>query len=139
MKRVISILLLLSLAASFSACTPHRTDEVSCEDIIAAYEKAGYTLGHHLHEDPVYLEDGICCSLLFEDPQTPDKNYIYIDRHNSTQDAKSAANDQKHNLVLWFMSALYGETRWLRHGCLGEIHYSTYEREMIKPLREMAK
>ena len=54
MKRVISILLLLSIAFSFSACTPHRSEEITCEDIIAAYENAGYTMEHHLHEDPVY-------------------------------------------------------------------------------------
>lgn len=140
MKKLISILLLLSLAFSFSSCTrwESKTD-VSCEDIIVAYKKAGYTLGHHLHEDPVYVEDGICCSLLFEDPENPDKNYIYIERHYTMDGAWRANKDSSHNLILWFVFALNGEARWLHSGRFGEIHYVTFEAKMIKPLREIMK
>jgi len=136
MKRVISVLLLLALAVSFFACTPHRSEEFSCEDIIAAYEAAGYTLGHHLHEDPVYLEDGICCSLMFQDPQDPDKNYIYIDRYRTGRDAQKATTENKYNPILWFVSVLYGERRWLRSDCFGTLHYMTFDKKMITPLRE---
>ena len=137
MKRVISVLLLLSLTFSFFACTPHRSDEVSCEDIIAAYEAAGYTLGHHLHEDPVYLEDGICCSLMFQDPQDPDKNYIYIDRYRTGRDARDATIKSKYHPILWFVSVLHGEGRWRRSERFGTLHYTTFEKKMLKPLQSI--
>ena len=137
MKRVISVLLLLSLTLSFFACTPHRSDEVSCEDIIAAYEAAGYTLGHHLHEDPVYLEEGICCSLMFQDPQDPDKNYIYIDRYRTGRDARDATIKSKYHPILWFFSVLHGEGRWRRSERFGTLHYTTFEKKMLKPLQSI--
>ena len=139
MKRVISILLLFSLTFSFFACTPHRSEEITCEDIIAAYENAGYTMEHHLHEDPVYLEEGICCSLMFQDPEDPDKNYIYIERHNTTNGAYQAAEESEYNLVLWFISLVHGEGRWLRSEQFGTLHSTTFERKMLKPLQSIVE
>lgn len=140
MKKLISVLLLFSLAFSFSSCTrwESKTD-VSCEDIIAAYENAGYTLGHHLHEDPVYIEEGICCSLMFKDPKKPDKDYIYIERHYTTDGAWQANKDNSYNPILWFVFALNGEARWLHSGRFGEIHYTTFERRLTKPLRDILR
>ena len=137
MKRVISVLLLLSLTFSFFACTPHRRDEVSCENIMAAYEEAGYLLGHHLHEDPVYLEEGICCSLMFEDPDDPEKNYIYIERHTTTNGAYLATEEDEYNPILWFVSVLHGEGRWLRSKQFGKLHCTTFEKKMLKPLQSI--
>ena len=140
MKRVISIFLLLSFAFSFAACTaPESAKDVSCEDIIAAYAAAGYTLGHHLHEDPVYLEDGICCSLLFKDPQDPDKNYIYIERYTTTNGAYLATGEGEYNPILWFVSALHGEGRWLRSEQFGTLHCTTFEKKMLMPLQSIVE
>lgn len=140
MKKMISVLLLLSLVISFSACTAPRSAEgISCEDVIAAYEDAGYVLGHHLHEDPVYLEDGICCSLMFEDPEDPDKNYIYIDRYPTGRDARKATAENKYNPILWFVSVLYGEGRWLRSEQFGNLHCTTFEKKMIEPLQHIVE
>ena len=140
MKRVISIFLLLSFAFSLAACTaPESAKDVSCEDIIAAYEEAGYTLGHHLHEDPVYLEGGICCSLMFKDPENPDKNYIYIERYRTERDAQKATTENKYNPILWFVSALHGERRWLRSEQFGKLHCTTFEKKMLKPLQSIVE
>ncbi len=139
MKRVISVLLLLSVTLSFFACTPYRSEEVSCEDIMAAYEAAGYTLGHHLHEDPVYTQEGIFCSLLFEDPENPDKNYIHIHRHYTTSGARKATIENKYNPILWFVSALYGEGRWLKSEQFGKLHCTTFDKKMIAPLQSIVE
>lgn len=136
MRRIISVLLLLSLTLSLLACSaPKDVRDVCCEDIIAAYEDAGYVLGHHLHEDPVYLADGICCSLMFKDPEDPDKNYIYIDRHTTANGASLATEEGEYNLVLWFFSLLHGEGRWLLSEQFGALHCSTFDRKMLKPLQ----
>jgi hypothetical protein len=49
MKRIVSILLFLAVLASFVSCTPKEEKEISCEDIIAAYENAGYFVDYHSH------------------------------------------------------------------------------------------
>ena len=141
MKRVISVLLLLSiglsLLLSLSSCTaPKTADDCSCEEIIVAYEAAGYTLGHHFHEDPIYLEDGIVCSLMFEDPES-NKNYIYINRYNSNEEAYNATREERYNVVIWLVAALYGETRWAKSEQLGKLHCKSYEKEMFEPLYEI--
>ena len=52
MKKIISIILLLSLCFSFTACgNSAETKEISCEEIIVAYEDAGYNNVYHLHSD----------------------------------------------------------------------------------------
>lgn len=140
MKRIIAFLLLFSLAFSFSACTRGESaTDVTCEEIIAAYESAGYTLGYHLHEDPVYLQDGICCCLMFQDPAAPNKNDIYINRYNNAEDAQSAAQEKKCNIVLWLFCCIYGETRWLKSEQFGTLHCMTYEKKMLVPLRELVR
>lgn len=140
MKHVISILLLLFLLLSFVACNRwQEVTDVSCEDIIAAYEKAGFSLRHHLHEDPVYLEEGICCSLAFEDPKKPDNNYIYIDRYSSWEEALVANKGNQYHPVLWFVFGVSGEWRWLRAGRFGELCYMTHDNKLIKPLRDIVK
>ena len=142
MKRVISVLLLLamglSLLLSLSSCTaPKTADSISCEEIIAAYEAAGYTLGHHLHEDPVYLEDGIVCGLMFEDPKNPNKNYIYLNRYNTNNEAYNATREERYNVVIWLFAALHGEARWLKSEQLGTLHCTTFDRKMLKPLQSI--
>ena len=142
MKRIISTLLLLSiglsLLLSLSSCdTQKNVNDVSCEEIIAAYEAAGYTLGYHLHEDPVYLQEGICCCLMFQDPKThSNQNDIYINRYNTVEDAAAAADKQRYNIVLWLFCLIYGEPRWLQSEQFGKLHCTTYEKDMILPLRE---
>ena len=69
MKKIISILLLLSLALSLTACTSFEAKEISCEEIIAAYEEAGYSVLYHGHEnDENYHDLGMYCCFEIRDP-----------------------------------------------------------------------
>ena len=141
MKKTISVLLLLSILLLSCASCSHMesTNDVSCEDIIKAYEDAGYTLGHHLHEDPAYKADAISCALMFEDPQNPTENNIYIDRYYTVADAVHAHAENRYNPVIWLFFSLFGENRWLHSGQYGEIQYNTFDSKMAKPLKEILK
>ena len=44
MKKILSLILLLSFAFSLTACGSQTPKEVSCEEIIAAYKEAGYSV-----------------------------------------------------------------------------------------------
>ena len=139
MKNVISILLLLSLCFSFVGCKGSEPKEISCEEIIAAYKDAGYTVLYHGHEsDTAYNDIGIYCSFEIRDPDNAD-NYMYIDRYFTEEDAKAASKEQQFNPILWLYFGIFGEWRWLHTGCYGDLTYSTFDRGMIKPLRDIMK
>ena len=138
MKKIISTLLLLSLCFSFTACgNSTEPKEISCEDIIKAYEDAGYTVLYHGHEnDTVYNDLGQYCAFEIRDPDNED-NYMYVHRYFNEEDAKAANEEAKFHPVLWLFFGIFGEWRWLHTGCYGDLTYETFDRKMIKPLKEL--
>ena len=139
MKNVISILLLLSLCFSFVGCKGSEPKEISCEEIIAAYKEAGYTVLYHGHEnDESYHDLGMYCCFEIRDPNDED-NYMYVDRYFNEEDAKAADKENRFNPVLWLFCGVFGEWRWLHTGRYGDLTYSTFDRKMIKPLNELLK
>jgi len=138
MKKIISIILLLSLCFSFTACVKSKPKEISCEEIIAAYEDAGYNVFHN-HDDPVYYDLNQYCDLKVTDPDDPENNYLYITRYFTEEDAKAASKEERFNIILWLFFGVFGEWRWLHTGCYGDLTYSTFDPKMIKPLKELMK
>ena len=138
MKKIISILLLLSLCFLFTACgNSTEPKEISCEDIIKAYEDAGYTVLYHGHEnDEVYNDLGQYCAFEIRDPDNED-NYMYVHRYFNEEDAKAANEEAEFHPVLWLFFGIFGEWRWLHTGCYGDLTYETFDRKMIKPLKEL--
>lgn len=139
MKRIISIILLFSLAMSFMACDNPEPKEITCEDIIAAYKEAGYSVLYHGHDnDTVYNDLGIYCSFEIRDQNNED-NYMYVNRYYTVEEAKAASDERQFNLVLWIFFGIFGEWRWLHVGCYGDIEYETFEYKMLKPLKGLMK
>ena len=137
MKKIISIILLLSFALSLAACGKSEPKEITCEEIIAAYEEAGYSVLYHGHEDDeVYNEDGIYCSFEIRDPDNDD-NYMYVNRYFTAEEAKAASDERQFNPILWIFFGIFGEWRWLHVGCYGNVEYETFDSKMIKPLKEL--
>ena len=139
MKKIISIMLLISFALSFSACDKSESKEISCEEIIAAYEDAGYSVLYHGHEnDENYHELGMYCCFEIRDPDNED-NYMYVNRYFTEEDAKTAADERQFNPILWLFFGIFGEWRWLHVGCYGDIEYETFNKKMIKPLENLMR
>ena len=140
MKKIISVMLLLSFALSLTSCDKREDTEatkVSCEEIIAAYEDAGYSVLYHGHEDDtVYNDIGQYCAFEICDPDDED-NYMYVHRYFSEEDARAASEEEKFHPVLWLFFGIFGEWRWLHTGCYGDLTYSTFDRKMIKPLKAL--
>ena len=140
MKKIISIILLLLLTMSLTACGKWEdatATKVSCEEIIAVYEDAGYTILYHGHEnDTVYNDLGQYCAFEIRDPDDED-NYMYVHRYFNRDDAEAAHKDERYHPVLWLFFGIFGEWRWLHTGCYGDLTYSTFDREMTKPLKEL--
>ena len=139
MKKILSILLLFSLCFSFTACVKSEPKEISCEEIIAAYEDAGYSVLYHGHEnDESYHDLGMYCCFEIRDPDNED-NYMYVSRYFSAEDAKAACEERQFNVILWLFFGIFGEWRWLHVGCYGDIEYETFDYRMMKPIEKLTK
>ena len=137
MKKLISILLLLSLPFSLSACVNSEHKEIYCDEIIAAYKDAGYTVLYHGHEDDENYHDlGMYCCFEVRDPNNED-NYMYVHRYFKAEDAKAACDERQFNPVLWLFFGLFGEWRWLHVRCYGDIEYETFDYKMMRPLEKL--
>lgn len=136
LKKLLSVLLLFSFVLCLASCEEKEAKSLTCEEIIAAYEDAGYVVEHHMHHETA-TEEGVVCSILIEDPKNPEKNYIYIDRYAEVEQAKAAAEEGKYNLATWFIFAMGGEGRWLTSESYGVLHYHTFQKRLTKPLKNL--
>ena len=94
---------------------------------------------YHDHEnDTVYNDLGQYCAFEIRDPNDDD-NYMYVHRYFNDEDAKAASEEEKSNPILWLFFGIYGEWRWLHTGYYGDLTYSTFDRKMLKPLKELMK
>ena len=77
MKRLIAFLLLLVLALPLTACDSADGIEFTCDEIIAAYESAGYTVDHSHNS---LIEGGECTLYIYESKEGSENNeYICIE------------------------------------------------------------
>ena len=137
MKRIISILLLLCICFSFMACGKSEVKEISCEDIIKAYEDAGYYVVHGAHQDEA--ESTQLCYIRANLSEDDGSDYIYFITCFTEEQAEDAREIDKYNVLKWFFFAMSGENRWLKTGTYGKIEYSYYNSELIRPFNELIK
>ena len=136
MKKIISILLLLSLCFSFTACgNSTEPKEISCEEIIAAYESAGYYVVHGEHRNEE--DSSQLCYIKASISEDSNSDYIYFVICFTEEQAKAAAETDKYNLLIWLYGTANGEGRWLKTGTYGNIEYSYYNARLIKPFKEL--
>ena len=137
MKKIVLISLLLSLCFSVVACSKSETKEISCEDIIKAYEDAGYYVTHGEHKDEA--ESSQLCYIKASLTEDSDSDYIYFITCFTEEQAEEAAKTDKYNLAVWLYATVSGESRWLKTGTYGKIEYSYYNSKFIKPFDELVK
>ena len=138
MKKIISIILLLSFVLSLTACgNSTEPKEITCDDIIKAYEDAGYYVTHGEHKDE--SESSQLCYIKANLTEDSDSDYIYFITCFTEKQAEEAAETDKYNLAVWLYAAVSGESRWLKTGTYGKIEYSYYNSKLIKPFNELIK
>ena len=134
---MLTILLLFLLSFSFTACGKSEPKEISCEDIIAAYESAGYYVVHGEHKNEA--DNAHLCYIKANLTEGSDSDYIYFITCFTEEEAQEARETDKYNLLIWLYATISGEGRWLKTGTYGKIEYSYYNSELIKPFNELIK
>ncbi len=138
MKKIIAIILLLSFAVPLTACgNSTEVKDITCEDIIKAYEDAGCYVTHGAHKDET--ESSQLCYIKANLTEDPDSDYIYFITCFTEEQAEEVAETDKYNLAVWLYATISGESRWLKTGTYGKIEYSYYSPKLIKPFNELIK
>ena len=138
MRKNIFPLFAVLLCFSFTACgNSTEPKEISCEEIIAAYEDAGYYVTHGEHK--TQAEGSQLCYIKASLTEDSDSDYIYFITCFTEEQAEEAAETDKYNLAVWLYAAVSGESRWLKTGTYGKIEYSYYNPKLIKPFNELVK
>ena len=137
MKKIILIILLFSFVVSLTACGKSELKEISCEEIIAAYEEAGYYVVHGEHKNEE--DNSQLCYIKASISDNSDSDYIYFITCFTEEQANEAEEIDKYNLLVWLYGAISGESRWLKTGTYGKIEYSYYNPKLIQPFIELIK
>ena len=137
MKKLIAFLLLITLALPLTSCNADGK-YFTCDEIIEAYESAGYTV-RHTHES--YAEGGICSLTIYKsgDDYYESHDFIEIEIFENEEYAKAYNDERQFNWAVWTIFAMCGEPRWLHTERYGNVHVEYYPNEFIKPLKDLIK
>lgn len=137
MKKAVSALLIFAFMLSLFACSRSEIKDISCDDIIKAYEDAGYYVSHGDHKDE--SESSELCYIKANISEEDDSDYIYFITCFTEEQAKEIAKRDKYNWAIRLYATVVGERRWLKSGTYGKIEYSYYNSELIKPFQDLIK
>ena len=137
MKRFVALLLLIVTVISLASCNSGKR-EITCEDIINAYEAKGYYVVHtdHHKDDSYYC---LCTISVREREMDYDSDHIYFVVYRTAKEAKADAKVTKYNLAKWFFALAFGESRWLKSKHYENIAYSYYNAKLAKPFKKLTK
>ncbi len=137
MRKAVSALLIFAFMLSLFACSRSEIKDISCDDIIKAYEDAGYYVSHGEHKDE--SESSELCYIKANISEDADSDYIYFITCFTEEQAKEIAKRDKYNWAIWLYATVVGESRRLKSGTYGKIEYSYYNSELIKPFQDLIK
>ncbi len=110
-KRTSCILLCVCMVFLLPACAAKEQREISCEEVAAAYEQAGYSVFHNHSPE---IDDWVCYLAI----ENEDGNDIYFHFHETDEEAEAHADGRQYNGLIWLFSVIYGDPTW--------VHTTTY-------------
>ena len=132
MKKVFALLLTALLLLS-GCSSKHRTD-VTPEEIIAAYEAAGYNVSANTYDEK--LEHG---QIGYIQADHPDGDYIYFAIFETEEDAKANKEEFYHPGMMALFSMIFGDPSWQRWEVYGNIVVQYDEPDFMEPFEELLK
>ena len=130
------ILVLVLLLISLVSCTDSGDlKDISCEDIVSAYESAGYVVVHGEHKDESN-SDHLCYIKAHKDDEN---NYIYFTTYFTAEQAEEAAERDEYSIVKWLLALPFGGSGWLNVRTYGTVEYTYFDSELVAPFAELIK
>ena len=134
MKKLVAMILLAAIVLSlFAGCKGKEEREISCEEVIAAYEEAGYDVHHRDYPEKEY---GYLCEVTIEEE---DGDSIRFHFYETNEEAQAEAEERRWNGLLWMFSAIYGDPTWLETECYRNIEIEYDDDDLYEPFKELIK
>lgn len=134
MKRILSLILLTALVLSlFAGCSGGIGRRVTCAEVIAAYEEAGYEVSHRDYPEREY---GYLCEVTIEEE---DGDSIRFHFYETDEEAEAYAEERQWNALLWGFSVIYGDPTWLETKTHYNIEIEYDDDALIEPFRKLVK
>lgn len=135
MKKFILLIIAIFLVITLSSCDNDNIvseKEITCEDIIKVYEKAGYEIFHKETTDQDYDWN---CYIKCTAPDSDDYIFFYI--FDTNEEASNYADGRDWNILLYFFSELFGDSSWLKTKSYNNIAIEYDQKELYKPFESL--
>ena len=130
MKKYLALLLAGILL--LSGCSPqHRTD-VTREEIVAAYEVAGYSVWTDTYEEK--QEHG---EIAYVQANHPDGDYIYFTVFETEEAAEAYKEEFYHPGMMGLFSVIFGDPSWPRWEVYGCVVAEYDHPDLFEPFEEL--
>lgn len=133
MKKLVAMILMATMVLSMFAGCQKGERPVSCDEVIAAYEAAGYDVYHRDYPEREY---GYVCMVRIEEE---DRDSIEFHFYETEEEAEAEAEERQWNGVLWLFSAIYGDPTWLETECYRNIEIEYDDDDLYEPFKELTK
>ena len=131
MKQIVCFFLFTALLlVVFTGCAD-KSRPVTCDEVIAAYEQAGYEVWHRDYPDREY---GYLCEVAIEEE---DGDSIRFHFYETSEEAEAEAEQRQWNGLLWMFSVIYGEPTWLETESYRNIEIEYDDDALYKPFKKL--
>lgn len=127
MKR--TVILLLILMFLLAGCASVQTD-LSREQIVAAYEDAGYEVWSREYDEK--LDHG---EIAYAQANHPDGGYIYFSFFETEEAAKSYKEEYYHPAAMGLFSVIYGQPSWPQWKVCGCVVVQYDDPDLLAPFQ----
>lgn len=137
MKKFLAFLLVIC-SVFFAGCYADRTSsvEITCEDVIAAYEEAGYGIFHNETDEGESVEYN--CYVRIDDPDSDD--YAYFHFFDTHEEALAYFEEAPYAAIgVWLFSLIWGEPTLLRNKTYNQITIEYDNAELYKPFQKLIR
>ena len=134
MRGMFAVLAACLLVLCFSGCQQAKPKKITCADVIAAYEDAGYEV---FYSDSVTEGATWLCYVSAEKQDSGETVYFYFFEENAA--AQTYAESRQWNVVLWLYSFAMSDPIWVSTKTYGNIAYEYTDSDLIEPFNHLIK
>ncbi len=127
-KCIVCMLISFCILLALPGCSGVQR-EVTCDEVVAAYQKAGYSVSHHHSPE---LGNMVCYVYIEENDET-----IYFHFYETAEEAE--AEQMEWNVLLWLFSGIYGDPTWVYTETYHNLEIEYTDKDMYKPFAELIK
>lgn len=133
MKRILCLILVFALAVFGIGCAEKSDREVTCAEVIAAYEEAGYAVYHRDYPEKEY--GYTCCIEIGSEAG----DHISFHFFETKEEAEAYAEERQWNWAVWLISVAMLQPTWLTTETHLNIEIEYDNDDLYQPFKELIR